>query len=223
MKKNIIIVAFIFAALTLGCKLPDALSGSRSNANTATAPTESKPSDTAVATGDPKDDLVRSSKKFIELPFFTAQMDGTGKVDFQTNLKYAAPDRYHITQGGNKIETIIVGTDTYMKTGSSWNKLPVDVGSMIPKLRDMYTEDAVKAVTNVQFAGDDDLDGKPALVYTYDSQMPKFNTPISSKMWISKQNGLPIKVVIDYSSGDLKKMVINYDTDTPVTIESPIK
>ena len=38
-------------------------------------------------------------------------------------------------------------------------------------------------------------------------------------MWIGKANGLPMKIVVDYTNGVLKQMTVNYDTETPVTIE----
>jgi hypothetical protein len=42
-------------------------------------------------------------------------------------------------------------------------------------------------------------------------------------MWVSKDTGVPMKIYAEYPNGKLKNMTINYDTETPVTIEAPIK
>lgn len=221
--KNVTIILFVLAALVIGCKLPDSLTGKNSsssgNSSNSTKPSTSGP---ATASSDPKADIVAASKKFVELPSFTAKMNGTGTADFQTTVVYIAPDRYHITQGGNKMETIIVGKETFMKRGGSWSKLPVDVGSMIPNLRDSYTEEGLKMLSDAKYIGEETIDGKVALAYTYTNTSTKIKTPFTSKMWIAKDSGLPLKTIIDYTGIDLKQMTIVYDTETPVKIEAPI-
>ncbi len=224
--KNVTIILLVLAAVVLSCKLPDSLTGKSSSdtSNSSNSASTSKPvtSGPATSSGDPKADIVAASKKFIDLPSFTANMDGTGTADFHTKVEYISPDRYHITQGGNKMETIIVGKDTYMNTGGTWRKFPVDVGSMIPNLRESYTEEGLKTLSDVKYVGEETLDGRSALVYTYTSTSPKIKTPFTSKMWVGKDSGLPLKAVIDYTGIDLKQMVIVYDTETPVKIEAPI-
>jgi hypothetical protein len=42
-------------------------------------------------------------------------------------------------------------------------------------------------------------------------------------MWVGKSSGLLMKLYAEYSNGMLKNMTINYDTESPVTIEAPIK
>ena len=212
--------------MAIGCKLPDSLTGKNaSNSGTpsnSSGPSKSGSTSPVTASSDPKADIVAASKKFIDLPSFTAKMNGTGTADFQTTVEYIAPDRYHITQGGNKMETIIVGKDTYMNTGGTWRKFPVDVGSMIPNLREFYTEEGLKMLSNDKYVSEETLDGKAALVYTFTNTSTKIKTPFTSKMWISKDTGLPMKAVIDYTGMDLKQMVIVYDTETPVRIEAPV-
>jgi hypothetical protein len=43
----------------------------------------------------------------------------------------------------------------------------------------------------------------------------------SSKLWIAKDTGYPVKIVADYKTGQMKSMTIVYDYDTPITIEPP--
>ena len=80
----------------------------------------------------------------------------------------------------------------------------------------------MKTLDDVKYAGEDTADGKPARVYTYKNVTPKGGYPFSAKIWIGKDKGLPIKIVVDYTNGTLKQMTVNYDTESPVAIEAPI-
>ena len=209
MMRGLGLIISVFIVLAVGCKLPDALKGSNSstpsNSNSSVPFGDGPASPGKVtASSDPKADVVAASKKFVELSSFTADMNGTGDNPIHMRLEYVAPDRYHIIQLGGPasgMETIMIGKNTYMKTGSVWRKFPMDVGSSIPNLRDTYTEEGLKSLTNVKYDGDGDADGKPALMYSYKNT--KVDTVFTSKIWVSKDTGLPMKVVVDYESGAL--------------------
>ena len=119
------------------------------------------------------------------------------------------------------MEIIYIGNQTYMKTGGKWSKTPGDSNAAIPTLRDSFTEEGLKTLTDVKYESEDTVDGKPAQVYTYKNVTPKGGYPFSSKIWIAKASGLPLKIVVDYTNGVLKQMTVNYDTESPVTIEAP--
>jgi hypothetical protein len=175
--------------------------------------------------GDPKADVVAASRKFIALKAFSAKMEGVGQTEIKSQVDYAAPDRFHVKYLGGTgagMELIYVGNDSYMKTGDKWNKMPGDAKS-IPTLRDSFTEEGLKTLTDVKFEGNDTVDGKPALVYSYKNVTPVGAYPFSSKIWIGKDTGLPMKIFVEYTNGVLKNMTVNYDTESPVTIEPPIK
>jgi excisionase family DNA binding protein len=108
------------------------------------------------------------------------------------------------------------------KVGGTWRKMPVGLGEAMPSLRDSFTEEGLKSLSDAKYDGDDTVDGKPALVYSYKNVTPKGNYPFSSKIFISKDTGLPLKITVDYDNGTLKQMNVVYDTETPVTIEPPI-
>jgi len=227
--KNIFLVIALIFVVAVGCKLPASLTGSNSapaaNGTNSSPDTGSKPVGKISPSGDAKADVVAASKKFIELPAFTADMSGTGDNPIHMRLEYASPDRYHITQlagpaGG--METIIIGKNTYMKSGATWTKMPVNIGDSIPSLRDSFTEEGLKTLTDVKFDGNEDVDGKPALAYSYKNKVPKADTTFTSRIFVSSDTGLPIKVVVDYGSGPLKQMTIKYDNESKVTIESPM-
>ena len=181
--------------IVLGCKLPSVLTGGGAGGSG---------KGTATGGSDPKADIVEASKKFID---------------------FVAPDRFHIKYLGGTgagMEIIYIGTDSYMKTGDKWSKMPSS-GVNIPNLRDSFTEAGLKTLTDVKFEGEDTVDGKPAMAYSYKNVTPVGAYPFTSKIWISQQSGLPLKIYVEYSNGMLKNMTVNYDTESPVSIEAPIK
>jgi outer membrane lipoprotein-sorting protein len=215
--KKLLLILGLLAFVSLGCKQ---LSGVMGGGGSGTSGGGS-----ATGGSDPKADVIAASKKFVELKSFSAKMEGIGQTEIKQQVDYVAPDRYHVMyQGGNAagMELIYIGNDSYMKTGGGkWAKMPGGNAAAIPNLRDSFTEAGLKTLTEVKFEGEDTANGKPALVYTYKNQTIVGNNPFSSKIWIGKESGLPVKIVVDYFNGMLKQMTVNYDTDSPVTIEAP--
>src|SRR5580765_8141193 len=109
-----------------------------------------------------------------------------------------------------------------MKTGGKWSKMPGNNNASIPTLRDSFTEEGLKTLSDVKFDGNETVDGKPALVYRYKNVTPKGGYPFTSKIWIGADTGLPIKIEVNYDNGALKQMTVNYDTESKVAIEPPI-
>ncbi len=212
--KKLTLILLLLGCIGIGCKVLDSLRGSAGGGGPTTA------------SGDPKADIIAASKKFVDLKSFSAKTDGVGDTPIKSKIDYIAPDRYHVTYiagTGAGMEMIMIGNQSYMKTeGRSWTKMPGDAKS-IPNLRDSYTEEGMKTMTDIKYEGEESVDGKPALVYSYKNVSPVGNYPFSSKMWVAKSTGLPLKIYVEYSNGVLKNMTINYDTESPVTIEPPIK
>jgi hypothetical protein len=219
--KKLALILLVLGFFAVGCKfgsLKDLVSGGASG--------NSSSSNGSSSTGgsDPKADIVAASKKFIDLPAFSAKMEGQGQSEIKSQVDYVAPDRYHVTYLGGTgagMEMIMMGNQTYMKVAGKWTKMPGNAKA-IPTLRDSFTEEGLKTLSDVKFEGDDTVDGKPALLYSYKNVTPVGNYPFSSKIWIGKDTGLPMKIYVEYSNGMLKNMTVNYDTESPVTIEAPI-
>ena len=208
--KRLAPVIFILLLAVLGCKLPSSLTGGSGG--------------TATGGSDPKADVVAASKKFIDLPYFTAKMEGVGQTEIKSQVAYAAPDRYHVKYLGGTgagMEMIWIGKDSYMNANGKWSKMPA-ANSSVPTLRDSFTEEGLKTLTDVKFEGEDTVDGKPALAYSYKNVTPVGNYPFTSKIWIGQDTGVPMKIYVEYTNGTLKNMTVNYDTETKVTIEPPI-
>ena len=213
--KNLLLVLFLLALGSLGCKQLGGLSGGGASGGSS--------SGGASGGSDPRADVVAASKKLIDLKSFSAKMEGMGQTEIKQQVDFVAPDRYHVMyQGGNAagMELIYIGSDSYMKTGGKWTKTPGN-GAAIPNLRDSFTEEGLKTLSDVKYEGEDSANGKACLVYTYKNQTPVGGYPFSCKMWVAKDSGVPAKIVADYSNGVLKQMTVNYDTESPVTIEAP--
>jgi hypothetical protein len=219
--KKLALILLVLGFFAVGCKfgsLKDLVSGGASGNSS------SSKGSSSTGGSDPKADIVAASKKFIDLPAFSAKMEGQGQSEIRSQVDYVAPDRYHVTYLGGTgagMEMIMMGNQTYMKVAGKWTKMPGNAKA-IPTLRDSFTEEGLKTLSDVKFEGDDSVDGKPALLYSYKNVTPVGNYPFSSKIWIGKDTGLPMKIYVEYSNGMLKNMTVNYDTESPVTIEAPI-
>ncbi len=230
MKKDIFIPFLILLALTLGCsKLRETANSSSNGDGASNSNTESaKTDDTSPARGlfapgdDAKADIEKMADRFLSQRSFKAKMDGDGKTPMKMDLEFISPDRYRITMA-NTSEMIIIGKATYMKIGDKWRKMPMPVDSTITDMRDAFNKEGMKWFSEVKYAGEETADGRPAYVYAYHNKGAGAGVGENdSKLWIAKDNGLPIKMEAVYRSGDLKTMTITYDYQTPVTIEAPI-
>lgn len=220
--KRLTLILVLLSSVGIGCKFIDSLRGGGADGSK----TGGSGGGSVTASSDPKADVVAAANKFIALKSFSAKMEGVGQTEIKSQVDYVAPDRYHVTYlGGTGVgmELITVGNQSYMKpSGGSWNKMPGDAKS-IPTLRDSFTEEGLKTLSDVKFDGDESVDGKATLVYSFKNVTPVGDYPFTSKMWVDKGSGLPMKVYVEYSNGMLKNMTVRYDTETPITIEPPIK
>lgn len=225
MKKNLLPFAIIFVAV-LGCsKFKEFTGGSAGNSNgTRTGGGSSSGSSTAGK--DPKGDITQAAKKFIALSSFSAKMEGMGQTEIKSQVDYVAPDRFHVTYLGGTgagIEMIIIGNQMYMKSGGNWTKSPSASAASIPTLRDSFTEEGLKTLSETKFEGEETTDSKPAYVYSFKNVTPKGDYGFNCKMWVGKESGLPMKLYATYDNGVLKNMTVNYDTESKVMIEPPVK
>ncbi len=222
--KQTVLLLMLIASVGLGCKFLGGNSSSSGNGGSTTGGAGGGLS----GGSDPKGDLVAASKKLVELKSFSAKMQGSGNMsgtasEIKQQVDYVAPDKYHVTYlagAAPGMEIIFIGSDMYMKSGGKWTKSPGG-GASMPTLRDSFTEEGLKSVSDAKFEGEETVNGKPALVYSYKNVTPKGDFPFTAKMYVNKSTGVPLRVVAQYSNGVLKEMTVDYDTETPVTIEAP--
>lgn len=221
--KKLLLPLVILIVAVLGCSKFKELTGGSSNSGGGTSGGSTSGSSTAGA--DPKADISSAANKFIALQSFSAKMEGMGQPEIKSQVDYVAPDRFHVTYLGGTgagIEMIMIGNQMYMKSGGKWSKSPTASAASIPTLRDSFTEEGLKSLTEPKFEGEETIDGKPAFIYSFKNKTPKGDFGFNCKMWVGKQSGLPMKIYATYDNGVLKNMTVVYDTDSPVTIEPPV-
>jgi hypothetical protein len=229
--KNVWIAALLILLVVIGCRLPSSLTKKTANENAPDAKQQADSksenvSDTDIPAGDPREELLASARKFKDLPFFAATLTGDGVRNVNGRLEYVAPDKYRFLNIGGPtagIEFVIIGKQTYIKSGGKWNRFPVDIGSQIPSVREFLEEQEIQRIKTIKRENDDTADGIPAAVYVYEGSTPSKAVHYRSRLWIDKATRLPLKLVVEYDGGDLKSMTITYDTTTPITIESPMQ
>lgn len=232
MRSRHLLPFLVLAFAALGCsQLRDTVSSNASNSaansNTTTAGTNNSSQQsgslpgTIAASADPQADIESMADKFLTEKFFKAKMIGYGDKEIRSELEFVAPDRFRL-RSGEKLETIVIGKDVYLSMDGSFQKMPGAMGDSIPDLRKTFDREGRKWFSDVKFVGEEMTDGKPALVYAYHNKGPGAGVGENdSKVWISKEDGLPIKIEAIYKSGSLKSMKIEYDFKTPVSIEPP--
>lgn len=236
MKNNVLLPMLILAALALGCSSLREMAGSNSQpgsngtANTAPPATSEDPASASsipyAPSGDARADIEKLGERFMSAKSFRATMQSTGGGPVNSEVDFVAPDRFHLrtaTPAGEKVDVIIIGNTTYMNAGDKWQKVPMDIGSMIPNFRETFNREGMKGMKDVKFEGEDAAEGKSAYRYSYVGQAPQGGVEFSSKLWIAKDTGYPVKIVADYKTGEMKSMTIVYDYETPIKIEPPVE
>jgi hypothetical protein len=221
--KKLIPVVLVLLFVVTGCKFFGSRTDGAGTVDSGSSSSSSK-GGRAKASSDPRADVVEASRRFLELPYFTANMEGVGQTPIKSQVRFAAPDKFHVKYLGGTgagLEMVWIGKESYMNSNGKWSKMPGS-NAQIPTLRDSFTEEGLKALTDVTAEGEDSVDGKPALVYGYKSVTPQGSYPFTSKIWVSQDTGVPMKIYVEYTNGMLKNMTVNYDTESKVMIEPPV-
>ena len=175
------------------------------------------------SSADPKADVINAFRKLAGLKTLSAIVDGEGQLALKKDVKYVAPDRYHIAfddENGAHVEMIIIADETYIKDGDSWNKIP-GRQALVPSFRNSFTDEVLETISDVKFEGDDTINGKAALVYSYKLTTKIGNFKITQKLWVDKSSGLPIKSIAEYAESQEKYLTTVFDSESLVTIEPP--
>ena len=227
MKLDHILPLILLAATALGCsQLRDMTNRSDAPPNTANSPSTTDGSTSGASagvapSGDPNADINRMADAFLEQKSFRATMVGSGQTPMNMELEFVAPDRFRIKNTSGP-EMVIVGKNVYLENEGRWQKMPGDLGASVPDMRKAWDKEGRKWFTDVRYVGEDTANGTPAHVYTYHNKGVEGSGENDSKIWISKSDGLPVRIEAVYKSGPLKSMTIDYDYDADISIEPPV-
>ena len=229
MKLDHILPLFILATLALGCSQLRDMAGqgnasdtAASNTNTVAPENDTASDSSGIApSGDPKTDINRMADAFLEQRSFRAKMVGSGTTPLNLELDYVAPDRFRIKNSQGP-ETVIIGKDLYIEMNGRWQKMPGGLGASIPDIRKAWDEEGRKWISDAKYVGEEPVNGMPASVYTYHNKGAEGVGENDSKIWISKAEGLPVRIEANYKSGTLKSMRIDYFYDENISIEPQV-
>lgn len=230
MKKYIYIILIALTAVSFGC------SSETENANTAVNTAANAPATNAIMEDplpdidvnapfvpgeNPKNDLIGSTKRLQEHNAWSATLENNLFPEMKTELEYIKPDRYRIKNPVNEI--VIIGGDGYVKNkNGNWERVSEDLGAQIEQMKRGLSAEGMKNIKEVNKAGTEKIDGKDALVYTYSIDMGATTPNNSTKVWIDKDTGLPLKIVVETQNAGEKQIVTRtYDYKKQVKIEAP--
>ena len=227
MKIDHLFPLIVLAALALGCSQIRDLAGEGNATNTGTSANTAEPangtaSDSAgiAPSGDPTADINRMADAFLEQRSFRATMVGSGTTPVNIEFEYISPDRFRIKNAQGP-ETVIIGKDLYLEMNGRWQKMPGGLGASIPDIRKAWDKEGRKWISDAKYVGEETVNGKLTSVYTYHNKGAEGVGENDSKMWISKADGLPVRIEANYKSGTLKSMQIDYFYDENISIEPP--
>lgn len=234
MKKNLTISLLFLIIAAIGCSAVKDIGRSAENTSenserqsekNAAAP-ETADTREFAPTSDPTADIEKLGERFLARDTFRAVMETTGETSAKMYLEYQKPDRFRIKTGlaeGKTVEMILIGNKTYINVNGRWMSSPVPMkGATMTDMINMFGREKMKWFSDIKYSGNDTIDGEPAYVYSYTGKVDGMNDS-DSKIWVAKDNGLPLKAEAEYKDGKFRSTKIVYDYDTPVSIEAPIK
>ena len=175
------------------------------------------------APSDPQQALIDIMKSVMQAPPY--HISSTSTTDSGTTTvmtgEVALPDHMHIKMSTGT-EILVVGDKSYQKVNGSWQPFPVDIGNLLNGLLGDSASDPGKSVSNVQYLGQDNLDGVSTQVYSFTSSADLGGETITSqvKMWVA--NGLPVRQEIDGEYSGIKSKTVQVITyDPSIKIEAP--
>lgn len=173
---------------------------------------------------DPKEAIQTAFKKFMDTKFYHSTVKTqTSQASVSTEVDFNAPDRYWIRNSISNLknEVIAIGNDSYTRTNEGkWTKMPAGQSLPVADMREKMTGAAVASMKDFEAAGEETVNGKETFVYKFKNS---YGGESASKMWISADTGLPLKVETEGNySGNNIQMIITYEYDKEVKIEAPV-
>lgn len=223
MKRDLAFPLILLSVAAIGCSwITDSRTSNSSNVVEVNSASNVAVNSAPAATREnPAADIEVMADKFLAEKSFRAKMRGTGDKDVTTDLEFVAPDRFRIKTGPG-LETIVIGKDVYVSMEGSFMKLPGAMGDAIPDLRSTFNKEGRKWFSDVRFIGEETVNAEPSFVYEYKNKGEGNLGENDSKIWVAKDDGLPLKIESRYKSGNRKTMVIEYEYDRNIKIEVPV-
>jgi len=191
-----------------------------STANTSNGTSNHQPPDSQPGT-DPRAEIETAARKFLAAKAYRGTAVGEGAMPMRVEIEYVAPDRYRIKTGPD-FETLVIGDESYTRSGGRWAKLPMKTPFQASVVRDMFTEDGLTRMIDLSFLGKEALAEQPVLVYGFRIPAREETPAHSTRLWIRQADGLPMKGVVTFDSGPVAKITLEYEYPADLAIEPPV-
>jgi outer membrane lipoprotein-sorting protein len=213
MKKLLSFSLLVLVSIS-GCKLSGANSVNSSSSK-----------DTSTVAADPRKSVSDALQKLRSVPFVTAKTERSDSDSDFTIEKFSAADQSYSQSSVSEEDSqmVIVGKETFSKMNSywPWRKESDSSESAADRFFSHYDR-IVRYLPDLNAAADGQelVDGRTANVIILTTPKPTSDWPASIKIWIDKENGLPLKFVTEVSSDT--KNTKKFDFQSPVKIERPV-
>lgn len=142
----------------------------------------------------------------------------------QSVIETVWPDRFRIRSITQGTEFIVVPGGTWMNSGGSWMRMPMDMSAMTRAFGQEAMREGLASIANAEVLGTADVGGRKARVYAYDQSATIMGIRSESrvKAWIDDASDLVLRMEVDGKAMGQSSRTINvYDWDADVSIEAP--
>lgn len=151
----------------------------------------------------------------------TTEMQGGNQ---QSVIEAVWPDRFRIRSITQGTEFVVVPGGTWMNSGGSWMRMPMDMSAMTQAFSEQAMREGLASIANAEVLGTEEVDGRKARVYAYDQSGTVMGIRSESrvKAWIDDATDLVLRMEVDGKAMGQSSRTINvYDWDAKVSIEAP--
>jgi outer membrane lipoprotein-sorting protein len=134
------------------------------------------------------------------------------------------PDRFRIRSITQGTEFIVVPGGTWMNSGGSWTRMPVDMSAMTQSFSEQALREGLATIANAKVLGTEDVGGRKARVYAYDQTGTIMGIRSESrvKAWIDDATDLVLRMEVDGKAmGQTSRSINVYDWNADIVIDAP--
>lgn len=191
------------------------------NSESTTASTTGAESNAVVSsTGNAATDAVAAAlrNQLASLPM-RMTMSAAGESEAMVS-EMASPTRFRINAAG--MELMVVDGTVYMNMNGAWvanDAMGETVNAMMGQFTAEAIEEQVNTIATAELLPDETVNGEDASVYQFTVDLGEGLPASTSKLYVRKSDGLPIRVTS--GDGEDGAFQVDYEYDPTIVIEAP--
>ena len=140
---------------------------------------------TAAHAADARDEVFKAYQKMMGSKFAVDITTTSGDNTMKSYGEYDTVDRIHFRN--DKMEMVVIPEGTWMKTGGSWTKPPMDMGGMVKQFIPKSIDDMRAGTKSATDDGMTTWNGQPVHGYTYaiDTTMMGIHVTSTNKIFVN--------------------------------------